>query len=181
MSPTSRKLASRLAGLLFVPLLAWLLFGLTACTGQRLTALPPELLGTWKTSDTRYQGRFMNMAADQITFGMDTAGPDKLERVDSLRVLEAEGGQEYRIALRTTDGSPDLLTVEFNSDNGGELHLKSQPRIIWRTAKLPSARPLPDLHSHDVLQDPMVPTLIFKDHKIIYKIDCVRPGICKSY
>src|SRR3974390_281158 len=130
----SRKL-SKLSAPFSALMLMALSLSLAACAGQRLTALPPQLLGEWRTGEGRYQGRFMRVETDRITFGMGGAGPDKLERIQDVRAFKADSGQEFRINLVAADGSPDPLILDFSKANGGELHLKSQPQIIWTTGK----------------------------------------------
>ena len=177
---TSHKLPKLSASFSLLMLLASCLAG---CAGQPLTALPPQLLGEWRTGEGRYQGRFMRVETDRITFGMGGAGPDKLERIQDVRAFKADSGQEFRINLLAADGSPDPLVLDFSQANGGELHLKSQPQIIWTTGK-----PSPHAAAPAVAPSTSAPTqnhsltpLTGNDHKTIYRIDCLKPNACKSY
>jgi hypothetical protein len=173
---SSRKMAKRSPGL-GAMIFSALLLCMAGCAGERLTALPPHLLGEWRTAEARYQGRFMKMEADRITFGMGGAGPDKLERIQSVRLLNADTRPEYRIDLLTADGSLETLTLDFTQANGGELHLKSQPKIVWRTAKASSRAP----HGPELPQNPLFGPSTGNEHKTIYRIDCIHPNVCKSY
>lgn len=159
-----------------------LLLCLTGCAGERLTALPPQLVGEWRTTEGRYQGRFMRLEADRITFGMGGAGPDKLERIQNVRFCNVDAEQEYRINLLTADGSTDTLTLDFTQGNGGELHLKNQPKIVWRIGKAsPHAAPATPAHASELPQTPVLPAVTGNRHNTIYRIDCLRPNVCKSY
>jgi hypothetical protein len=214
MMTTFRKLATAFT-LVLVPLI----MSLCACNGKRLSALPPQLLGDWTTTDARYHGRSMNLAANQVTFGMGGTGSDRPERVEGVRLITAENNEEYNIALRTPENSSDRLILEFEAGHGGEIHLKSQPRIIWTRAKasstsssVPAESAGAAAHAHSAsgasagpgasassaasarsggsgsshaLDDnadiPSITPQLMNDHKTIYKIDCIRPNICKSY
>lgn len=161
-----------------------LLIGLAACTSQRLSTLPAQLSGEWRTADARYQGRSMNVATDHITFGMGGIAPDRLERVEGVQLVNSDKAQEYRITLRTSESSPDTLILEFTQDNGGELHIKSQPGIVWRrNLKAVSAPTVVGPQTPEAQPEPVILSspLLMHEHKIIYKVDCVRPKICKSY
>jgi hypothetical protein len=175
----SHKLPKLSASFALLMLLASCLAG---CAGQPLTALPPQLVGEWRTAEGRYQGRFMRVETDRITFGMGGAGPDKLERVQNVRVFKADSGQEFRINLVAADGSPDPLVLDFSKANGGELHLKSQPNIVWTTGKLsPHAAPAAPPSTSQPPQTHALTPLTGNDHKTIYRIDCLQPNVCKSY
>lgn len=174
MNFTSRNLAPSLT-LILVPLVMCF----SACTGQQLTAVPAQLLGEWKTADLRYQGRSMNLAADHITFGMGGVAPDRLERVEAVRLVSASYAQEYKITLRTPDNSADTLILDFDQENGGMLRIKSQPEIHWTKMKASS----PSVAPPHMPQSPRMPdaSAILNEHKTIYKIDCIHRNVCKSY
>ena len=174
MTTKSPQLALSLT-LLLIALLA----SGTGCGGEQLSAVPPQLVGEWRTADARYQGRSMNLASDRVTFGMGHIAPDRLEHVDSVRTISVENGQEYRITLRTPEATQDTLVLDFSQENGGELHLKSQPRIVWTRVKATSSAPVPVPQSPELPPTPA--TSVMKEHKVIYKIDCVHSKNCKSY
>jgi len=175
---TVHKVAMVLPRFFLLVFLVWL----TGCAGRRLTALPQQFLGEWRTAEARYAGRSIKMDANRITFGMGGAGPDVMERVESVRVVKGTESEEYRINLLAPDGSRDALFLGFTQENGGELHLKNQPKIVWRAVKASSRAPVAAPQSPGTPQSPsLMPPLTETEHMTIYKIDCVHQHVCKSY
>ena len=160
-------------------ILITLVMNLAGCSGQRLVALPPQLVGEWRTADARYQGRSMNLSPDHVNFGMGGITPDRLEHVETVRTVDIDNGKEYRIALRTPEAAEDTLILDLTE---GTLHLESQPSIIWTKVKVPAGLPATAPRMPQAHQNPSASVPLFmNDHKIIYRIDCVHPNVCKSY
>jgi hypothetical protein len=164
--------ASRRA-LLLLPLLLWL----AGCNGQGLQALPSQMIGEWRTDEPRYHGRFMRLETDRVTFGLGTGAPDQAEHVERVKLAPRDNPMDYTIRLTAGDGTPDSIVLQFTPQNGGELRLKNQPKIVWRRKSEP-ARALPKGTPQQETPSPDQP---YREHKTIYKIDCVRPKVCRSY
>jgi hypothetical protein len=150
---------------------------LVGCQEPPLHTLPEQLFGEWHTDEARYNGRSMKFEGERVTFGLGGVASDRREGIEAVRVTTTPDGAEYRIALRTDDGSADSLQLKFTGKNGGELRLASQPNVVWTHGKFPirpPARPAP-------LQPANEYTYVGSDHKTIYKIDCLRPNTCRSY
>lgn len=181
-----RRTAWLTAIILSLPLLS-----LTGCDGSDQQTLPKQMVGVWKTDDPRYKNRYMNVEVQRITFGMGGTSPDRPEFVDNVKTSR-EHPSDYIVKLKMTDGSPDSITLQYAEQNGGELRLKSQPKIVWTRNQLPVKKvaeatgpePAPTPTSTG-LAAPKVQTLtpdrIYGDHVTIYRIDCLKPHTCKSY
>lgn len=158
---------------LFVSLLLLMLAG---CDWRVPKTLPGQIVGEWKTDDSRYQGRFLRLETDQITFGLGGAAPDELERIESVRMMPSDQPTAYVIQLRKVSGTTDSIALRFTPENGGELRIKSQPKVVW-TRKADAGRALP------VKSPPATLPLdvLLGQHRTIYKIDCIRPKVCRSY
>lgn len=170
--------------LLVFPLLSWL----TACDKDLVSlTLPRQMAGTFRTDEAKYQGRFMKLDGDKITFGMGGTGKDRTETVESVSMSPHDKPTDFTVKLKTAEGNPDTILLQF-SEVSGELRLKSQPKIVWSRRILPpqtqvaGATPAP---GSTPLPPPKVETLtperIYGDHMTIYKIDCLKPKSCKSY
>lgn len=178
--------AWRSTPLLLLPLLLWL-----AGCDQGTPTLPRQMAGTWRTSEAKYDGRFMKLDGDRITFGMGGTAPDKTELVERVSMTPRDHPTDYTVKLKMPDGTPDSIVLQFSEQFGGELRLKSQPRIVWsRTiqpvkkqvaeapapASAPASAPL-SLPKHETITRER----IYGEHMTIYKIDCLKPDACKSF
>jgi len=158
-------------------LVSLLLLLLAGCDWRDPRTLPGQVLGEWKTDDARYQGRFLKVETDQITFGLGGAAPNELEHIESVHMEPANNPTDYLIRLKRLSGASDSVVLRFTPENGGEIRLKNQPKVVWSRKKDPmQAQPteasLPAALPLDVL---------LGEHKTIYKIDCIRPKVCHSY
>jgi len=153
-----------------------LLLILTGCDWRGPQTLPEQVLGEWKTDDARYQGRFVKVEADQITFGLGGAAPDELEHIERVHMVPTDNRIDYAIKLKKPNGASDSIALLFTPERGGELRLKNQPKVVWSRRKDP-VQPQP-------VKSPRPAALPFDvvlgEHKTIYKIDCIRPKVCHS-
>jgi len=144
----------------------------------------------------------MKLDGDRITFGMGGTAPDRTELVERVKMTPQDHPTDYEVKLKMPDGSPDQIILQFSDQFGGELRLKSQPKIVWsrtvlpgknQVAGTPAAAPAPAAAAPSAapapgsapLPGPKVQTLtreqIYGEHMTIYKIDCLKPNTCKSY
>jgi len=82
-----------------------LLLILAGCDGRGPQTLPQQILGEWRTEDARYQGRFLKVEADQITFGLGGAAPDELEHIERVQMAPANNPIDYVIKLKKKRGN----------------------------------------------------------------------------
>ena len=105
---------------------------LLAC-GTVQETLPAELLGTWTTEDPSYEGRFMQIFKDQISFGTGEGQPIPNEIIAVSTEYEDDsaictidyqepGGDEYRLLLR----------YRFSED---DVRLANRSRVTWTRVK----------------------------------------------
>lgn len=171
--------------LLLLSLSLWL----TGCD-QGTPTLPRQMAGTWRTDEAKYQGRFMKLDGDRITFGMGGTAPDKIELVERVNMTPRDNPTDYTVKLKMPDGSPDSIVLQFSEKFGGELRLKSQPKIVWSRTIQPVKKqvaeaPAPAPAAPAALGLPKHETItrerIYGEHMTIYKIDCLKPDVCKSF
>jgi hypothetical protein len=96
---------------------------------------------------------------------------------ERVRMAPRENPTEYTIQLKAGDGRSDSIVLQFALENGGELRIKSQPKVVWRRKNGPS-RTLPSAVPQ---RETPLPDPPHAEHKIIYTIDCLRPKVCRSY
>ena len=188
-TPNQRRRAWQ-STLLLLPLLLWL-----AGCDQSVPTLPRQVTGTWRTSEPKYDGRFMKLDGDRITFGMGGTAPDRTEMVQRVNMTPQDHPTDYEVKLKMPDGSPDSIILQFTDQFGGELRLKSQPKIVWSRTILPAKKQVADAPAPAAapaaapgsapLPGPKVQTItreqIYGEHMTIYRIDCIKPNVCKSY
>ncbi|SRR5258708_1434741 len=139
--------------------------------------LPGQVLGDWKTDNPRYRDRFLKLEPEQVTFGVGGVATDQSEHVERVRMTPIDKPTNFVIGLRGQDGGSDSIILLFSSDNGGELRLKNQPTIVWRRKSTPT-RIVPSATSRRAT------TVIDRkdrQHRTIYRIDCIREDLCRSY
>ncbi len=158
-------------------LVSFVLLLLAGCNWRDPQTLPEQLLGEWKTDDARYQGRFLKVETDQITFGLGGAAPNELEHIERVHMEPANNPTDYLIKLKKLDGAPDSVVLRFSPENGGELRLKNQPHVVWSRNKNPiQAQP-----ARALLPAALPLGVLLGEPKTIYTIECIRPKVCHSY
>lgn len=158
-------------------LLLLLLLLLAGCDWRRPQTLPGQVVGEWRTDEPRYKGRFIRLETDQITFGLGGVAPDKSEHIERVRMAPTGKSTDYVIGMRAEDGTPDSIALQFTPENGGELRMKNQLKVVWRR-KNQSTKTLPgETPQHKTVP----PDGTYVEHRTIYKIDCIRPKVCRSY
>jgi hypothetical protein len=185
-----RRRAWRSAFLLLLPLSLWL----TACnqSAQTATTLPRQMAGTWRTDEAKYDGRYMKLDGDRITFGMGGTAADRVELVERVSMTPQDNPTDFAVKLKMPDGSADSINLQYSEKFGGELRLKSQPKIVWSrkaqpvkkqvVAETPAPAPAPEqgplpTSKHETITRER----IYGEHMTIYKIDCLKPNTCKSF
>jgi hypothetical protein len=169
--------------LLLLPTL--LLFA--GCGGRGPQMLPAQMVGEWKTDEARYRGRSMKLETDRITFGLGGAAPDRAELVERVSMTPRYNPTDYNIQLKAVDGTSDSIVLQFTPENGGELRLKNQPKMVWKrrdesVKTPPKESPQPETSPHQTPQHEMQPSeRVYGEHVTIYKIDCLRPDVCRSF
>lgn len=158
--------------LLLIPLLFFM-----GCDWGQPQILPTEITGVWKTDEPRYRGRFIKLEPDQVTFGLGGIAPDKSEHIEKLKIASIDNAIDYSIRLRAADGTPDSIFLRFTPRDGGELGMKNQPQVIWRRKATVAATSPAQITRGETLSHSGLP----REHKTIYKIDCIRPQTCRSY
>ncbi len=168
-------------------LLLSLLLLLAGCDWRGPQTLPGQMVGEWRTDEPRYHGRFLRLETDRITFGLGGVAPDKVEPIERVSMAPRDNPTDYTIRLKAGDGTDDSIVLQFTPQNGGELRLKSQPKVVWKRKSgpaktLPRETPQRETSQHETPQrDTPPPDGIYGEHMTVYKIDCLRPEVCRSY
>ncbi len=118
---------------------ALFLLGLTICLvgceeGTEIR-MPPELVGSWRTSTEAYQDRYLMMTPLEVRFGAD-GGDSAIHPVAEVREILEQDKKIYRIAYLSNDAGDEReywLSVEYRSHDR-TLLLVNQPGMVWERA-----------------------------------------------
>jgi hypothetical protein len=110
----------------------------------------------------------MRLETERITFGLGGAAPNKTEHIERVRMAPRDNPTDYTIRLTERDGTADLIVLQFTPQNGGELRLKTQPKIIWKRKSEPArgAKEAPKVETSPPAQDG-----VYREHVTIYLIE----------
>jgi hypothetical protein len=91
--------------------------------------VPRELIGTWRTSDPRYEGRSFEIGYVSINFGTGNG------TVSTGFINNVEGVKElfrtlYTIGY-TQEGKQIQVTFYYDLSKGRKIYFKNQPGVLW--------------------------------------------------
>ena len=110
-----------------------ILFG---CQEKKLLLVPDELVGLWKTTESRYADRSFEFTHSALIFGI---GEEEFERytIDYLKMKRSRDGKStiYTIFYHDEEGEQYILTLYYYPENNGVLKVKYQEHIVWKREK----------------------------------------------
>jgi hypothetical protein len=105
-----------------------LLLSVAACSED--VPLPEELIGTYTTNEPRYAERYLDLAPDQIEFGLGEAGVSR-HRIKSISLEQQDGKTLYVLAYAGQEGGTDYLRFFHDETRRDEIVLSNQTTITW--------------------------------------------------
>ena len=113
----------------FLPML--LLLFVCSC---RQPVVPSELIGTWQTSDPRYQGKILQIDDKFVVVGLGEELVPKVERIVRIESRREGPFTTYVIDSKDQEGKREKITVQYTPKNGGELRLSNPRQVLWTKA-----------------------------------------------
>jgi hypothetical protein len=112
-----------------------------------------------------------------------------LNFIENVRSTSGDNPNDYTVRLRARDDSTESIVLRFSSQNGGELRLNSQSKVVWERnmagttpgARTPGGTQVETSRKNVPQQEGRAVDRIYGEHVTIYKIDCVRVKNCHSY
>ena len=108
------------------------LIGISGCESTKSLPVPPELLGTWKTTDARYEGLFFRI--DPVSFSFSTVEGNvenysivKYEKLDAQR----QHSDHTHVLHGSRDGQKLQVRLLYESFGGGRFRFKNQDKTFW--------------------------------------------------
>lgn len=89
------------------------------------------VLGTWRTDEKRYAGRYFELRADkQLVIGVG-GGAVTTGQLTDLRAVRAAPSQiDYVIEYEGEDGVESVLRFELDPQ-AGHIQMANQPGMVW--------------------------------------------------
>jgi len=92
--------------------------------------VPPELVGTWKTSNPDYKDRSLEIGSESLSF-YTGRGTQYTGFIDHIESDTDKNGMFYTIYY-VVDGNKTQMSLYYNSADGGTLQFKNQLNMVWK-------------------------------------------------
>jgi len=119
---------------LFAVLAIFIIVFIFGC-GKKAT-ISDELMGTWKTTESKYKGTFFELTQDKVIFGTQAGevNANTIKKVKKEKVPDTEETL-YRITHLDLEGRESIFSFYYNPKNSGEIRFQNQPELIWTKEK----------------------------------------------
>ncbi len=111
-----------------------LLATIVGCQSRKDNSVPEHLLGVWKTSDSRYAGRVLEIKNKIIIIrkGEETIGLHPITATD-----QAQQGDSilYTFSHISDHGRRYTSSFYYEPTDEGTIRLKHKPRVVWMKAR----------------------------------------------
>ena len=105
---------------------------ITGCDSTKPLPVPPELLGTWRTTDARYEGLFFRI--DPMSFAFSTV-EGNVENYSIVKYEKLDAQQQRSDYTHVLHGSRDgqklRVRLLYESFGGGRFRFKNQDKTFW--------------------------------------------------
>jgi hypothetical protein len=105
---------------------------ITGCESTKPASVPPELLGTWRTTDARYEGLFFRI--DPMSFAFSTV-EGNVENYSIVKYEKSDAQQQRSDSTHVLHGSRDGQKLQvrllYESFGGGRFRFKNQDKTFW--------------------------------------------------
>jgi hypothetical protein len=92
--------------------------------------MPPELLGTWKTTNALYADRSLEFGGNYISF-LTGGGTEYTGFVDTIEAISEKGKTLYTISY-LVDGTRNQTSFYYDASSGGTIQFKNQQHTVWK-------------------------------------------------
>ncbi|MBP7146215.1 MAG: hypothetical protein KBD01_01635 [Acidobacteria bacterium] len=109
-----------------------LALGAAGCDRGPAVQAPLRLIGTWRTDDPRYSGRYLKIAQNRIVFGGEL-GLAESHLITGVGIEPAKGGTAYTLSYLSAGGDPYEFRLIYRTDKEGlaVLTFANQPGMRW--------------------------------------------------
>jgi hypothetical protein len=105
------------------------------CRSREEVVVPPELIGTWKTDDAKYENRYFKFAPGTLSLGMGEESSETYP-IRSVKKSQDERGTLYAVGyMNYAQKFEDVLVFYYDPSEGGTIRFKNQPKTAWAKEK----------------------------------------------
>jgi hypothetical protein len=101
------------------------------CGKRRIKETPVELIGTWRTSDTRYAGAYMQFTTEYLIIGT-IENTTVTYLLTGFVLTEAEERTEIKVYYEDVDGYELSMELAYLPQDGGTLVDMHQRSLAWK-------------------------------------------------
>jgi len=120
----------------FLLLVGALLVG-WGCEQGQTTMISDDMVGVWKTSDKKYEDRFIELKKDLVILGQGD-GNESVQPIQKVILVRQKGKELYTIHYLDDNGDKDSISFYYDPV-GGIIRLRHQEGIEWIKATGPAA------------------------------------------
>ena len=104
----------------------------SACQNEQKITVPDELVGVWKTKESKYAGSFFEFGEETIIIGT-VEGDKNSNLIKSIekKAVGSEGNILYTIHYGNSEEENIKLSLLYNPKNGGTVRFQNQDQIVW--------------------------------------------------
>lgn len=99
------------------------------CEQGQTTIISDEMVGVWKTSDKKYEDRFIGLKKDVVILGQGD-GKESIQPIQKVTMVRQNGKDLYTVQYLDDEGDKDSISFFYNPV-GGIITLKNQNSIEW--------------------------------------------------
>ena len=126
---TEKKMERRTRWLGLVALATLLILVFTYVRFRRVT-VPPELVGTWRTTSSAYAEHPLEIGLASINFGTGV-GTVSTGFIDDIKSTADDGRTLYTIFF-SVDGTHDQVSFYYDGSDSQTIRFKNQGGIVWK-------------------------------------------------
>jgi len=109
---------------------------LLSCDSEVPESLLPDMMGVWKTSESKYEGCFFELRMDKISF-INNAHLDKflIYRVSKIEITTPRVKKYLcTVYYKGSEGQKYEFAFYYDPSEGGSIRFKNQITIKWEKA-----------------------------------------------
>ena len=115
---------------LFIGLIILLIVFAYGC-GKKAT-ISDEMVGTWKTTDSKYKETYFELTQDKIIFRTlgGEVNANTIKKIKKKKVPDTEEAL-FTLTYVSLEGQESIFSFFFSQKNSGMIRFENQPEIIW--------------------------------------------------
>jgi hypothetical protein len=98
-----------------------------------MKSLPSEIAGKWTTTDTSYQGEYIEISTNALTYGSESKGSFDYTIIKVQQEKATIYNHTlYHVYCNDQEGVENLFSFLYSPEDGGMLRQKATQDIVWK-------------------------------------------------